>query len=113
MKRFLLIVYLLETGLVLSLAPWSAFWERNLFVDLFPLFGGVMRLPAIRGAVSGVGLVSLCAGLWELAALVGVAMSRVSLFAGRGSGAESLVVPADDHLGRVRSESRRPWAGKH
>lgn len=108
----LLIVYLLEAGLVLGLAPWSAFWERNLFADLFPLFGGVMRLPATRGAVSGVGLVSLCAGLWELAALVGVAMSRVSLFTGRGSGAESLVVPADDHLGRVRSESSRPWAGK-
>ena len=65
--RVLLIVYLLETGLVLMVAPWSAFWERNLLVETSPLLGGVVRLAAVRGAVSGVGVVNLCAGAWELA----------------------------------------------
>jgi hypothetical protein len=66
--RVLLIVYLLETGLVLLVAPWSTFWERNWLVETSPLLDGVMRRAAVRGAVSGVGVVSLCAGLWELAA---------------------------------------------
>ena len=91
LKRVLLIVYLLEAGLVLILAPWSTFWERNAFVEAFPLFGRGICLPAIRGAVSGIGLVSLCAGLWELALLVGIAVSRVNLFGGRASGPEPLV----------------------
>ena len=91
LKRILLIVYLLEAGFVLLLAPWSAFWERNVFVEAFPLFGRGICLPAIRGAVSGIGLVSLCAGLWELVLLVGVAVSRASLFRGRASGTEPLM----------------------
>ena len=66
--RVLLIVYLLETGLVLLVAPWSTFWERNWLVEISPLLDGVMRRPAVRGAVSGVGVVNLCAGVWELAA---------------------------------------------
>ena len=64
--RVLLIVYLLETGLVLLVAPWSTFWERNWLVETSPLLGGVVRLGVVRGAVSGVGVVNLCAGLWEL-----------------------------------------------
>ena len=91
LKRVLLIVYLLEAGFVLLLAPWSAFWERNVFVETFPLFGRGICLPAIRGAVSGIGLVSLCAGLLELVLLVGVAVSRVSLFRGRASGTDPLM----------------------
>ena len=63
--RVLLIVYFLEAGLVLLVAPWSTFWERNLLVEMSPLVGGVMRLAAVRGAVSGIGVVNLCAGLWE------------------------------------------------
>ncbi|MEE2612359.1 MAG: hypothetical protein VX975_00910 [Acidobacteriota bacterium] len=64
--RVLLIVYLLETGLVLLVAPWSTFWERNWLVETSPLLDGVMRRVAVRGAVSGVGVVNLCAGVWEL-----------------------------------------------
>ena len=69
--RVLLIVYLLETGLVLLVAPWSTFWERNLLVET----SRVMRLAAVRGVVSGVGVVNLCAGLWELAVSL-IAMAR-------------------------------------
>ena len=65
--RVLLIVYLLEAGLVLLVAPWSTFWERNLLMETSPMLGGVMRLAAVRGAVSGVGVVNLCAGVWQLA----------------------------------------------
>jgi hypothetical protein len=66
--RVLLIVYFLETGLVLMVAPWSTFWERNWLVEISPLVDGVMRRSAVRGAVSGVGVVNVCAGVLELAA---------------------------------------------
>ena len=70
LARVLLIVYFLETGLVLIVAPWSTFWERNWLVEISPLVDGVMRRSAVRGAVSGVGVVNVCAGVFELAALL-------------------------------------------
>ena len=51
---------------MLLVAPWSTFWERNLFVETPLMLGGVMRLAAVRGAVSGVGVVNLFAGIWQL-----------------------------------------------
>jgi hypothetical protein len=66
LRRGLLIVYFLEAGLVLLIAPWSTFWERNLLVDIWPWFGGMMRLVAVRGVVSGVGIVNLWIGLADL-----------------------------------------------
>ena len=74
--RILLIVYFLETGLVLLLAPWSIVWERNLFVELSPLWRSMARLHGVRGAVSGLGLVSLGIGVRELMVLIGAAMRR-------------------------------------
>ena len=77
--RVLLIVYLLETGLVLLVAPWSTFWERNWLVEISPLLDGVMRRAAVRGAVSGVGVINLCAGLWELAVSLLALVRRVGV----------------------------------
>lgn len=77
--RILLIVYLLETGLVLLVAPWSTFWEGNWLVETSPLLDGVMRRAAVRGAVSGVGVVNLCAGVWELAVSLLALVRRVGV----------------------------------
>lgn len=77
--RILLIVYFLETGLVLMVAPWSTFWERNWLVEISPLVDGVMRRSTVRGAVSGVGVVNVCAGLLELAALLITLVRPVSV----------------------------------
>lgn len=102
-------MYFLETGLVLLVAPWSTFWDRNLLVETVPLIGGVARLAAVRGAVSGVGLLNLCAGLWELAAsLLGmVRPARVSVPGPpeREPGAASDETPG----GGLRGEDTNPW----
>jgi hypothetical protein len=104
--RVLLIVYFLETGLVLLVAPWSTFWERNSLVDVSPLLGGVMRLAAVRGAVSGVGIVNLCMGLWGMAA-ASLALSRsVSASVSRPQ------EPTEEEptgSGARRAEDARPW----
>jgi hypothetical protein len=63
--RLLLAAYFLEAGLVLIVAPWSAFWERNFFVHRMPQLADFLSSPIARGAVSGIGLVTTIAGLAE------------------------------------------------
>lgn len=67
----MLIALLLEAGLLLILIPWSAFWDRNYFVEAVPVVGTVLTNNFVRGAISGLGLVNLLAALGELADLFG------------------------------------------
>ena len=53
------------------LIPWSAFWERNYFVEAWPTLGGWLTNNYTRGAISGLGLVNVWAALAELADLFG------------------------------------------
>ena len=62
----LLALYLLEAGLLLMLAPWTQFWERNYFAALQPLLATWLTHPIVRGAVSGVGIVSVVAAVLEI-----------------------------------------------
>ena len=101
-----MIVYFLEAGLVLLVAPWSTVWERNLFVEVLPAWGSVARLHGVRGMVSGVGLVSLAIGLWELAAAV-----KASLRRRRGTGSERLAPPGGG-VDRALAEEAGTWSRK-
>ena len=58
--------YFLEVGLLLVFVPWSAFWDRNYFASLLPAIGEAIKSPYVRGAVSGLGLINIVAGLAEL-----------------------------------------------
>lgn len=53
-------------GLWLLIAPWTALWDRNYFARLLPMLGSLMASPYVRGAVTGVGLVTMAAGVREL-----------------------------------------------
>jgi hypothetical protein len=64
----LLAAYFLEAGLILIIAPWSSFWDRNFFAGASPLLDSLLASPYARGAVSGIGLITLVAGITELAA---------------------------------------------
>ena len=68
--RLLLIAYLIETGLLLFIGPWSALWDRNLFVQSIGELGELAKSGFVRGAVSGVGVLCVGAGLADLATLV-------------------------------------------
>jgi len=59
-------------GLVLLVVPWSPFWDRNYFLDLWPALASVTGSNFIRGAVSGLGIINLWAAMAELAALFGM-----------------------------------------
>lgn len=67
--RLLFAAYFLEAGLILIVAPWSAFWDRNFFAESLPALEHILASPFARGAVSGVGAITVIAGLTELAAV--------------------------------------------
>ena len=62
---------MLETGLLLILIPWSAFWERNYFFEWSPALSALMTSNYMRGAISGLGLINVWAALAELADMFG------------------------------------------
>ena len=70
---------LLEAGLLLVLIPWSAFWDRNYFVESLPVIGELLTNNFVRGAVSGLGVVNLLAALAELAEMFSGGRSRSDL----------------------------------
>jgi len=76
--RLLLAIYLIEAGLVLVVAPWTSFWDRNYFATLAPWLRPWLDQPALRGAVTLVGLVTGVAGVREFSGAV-VARARARL----------------------------------
>ena len=94
--RLLFAAYFLEAGLILIVAPWSAFWDRNFFAAAFPLVDTLLSSPFVRGAVSGIGVITALAGLAELGGrLPRAATPRISSV-------------ADDSFESVMADLRRP-----
>lgn len=65
-SRLLVAAYLIEAGVLLVLAPWSGLWQRNYFAAHLPLVGQWMLSPYVKGAVTGIGLVTALGGLRDL-----------------------------------------------
>ncbi len=55
----LVVLLCFELGVLLLLLPWFGIWEQNFFLSRFPSLMGVMLHPAMRGAVSGLGLLDI------------------------------------------------------
>jgi len=70
LSRLLFAAYFLEAGFILMVAPWSAFWEHNRFAEARPALENLVSNPYARGGVSGVGLITVLAGLVELGSIV-------------------------------------------
>ena len=74
LSRWLYIAYFLEVGLVLTVVPWSNYWDRNVLGEVIPPLKVVLQNNYIRGGVSGIGLINLIAGFGEIMTVI--AMSR-------------------------------------
>jgi hypothetical protein len=72
LRRLIFLAYFVEVGLVLLVVPWSPFWDRNYFVQIWPALETLTRSNLIRGAVSGLGVVNLWAAMSELGVLFGM-----------------------------------------
>ncbi len=66
LRRLLLVAFFLEVGLLLIVLPWSAFWESNYFGVIWPGLRPLLANPFTKGAISGLGVLNLLAGLFEL-----------------------------------------------
>ena len=84
MKRLVLVAFFFEAGFLLSVVPWSASWDRNYFTQGLPLVRTAITNNFVRGAVSGLGILNVAAGIGEL----------ISLLAAAGRGDAPPQVPA-------------------
>ncbi|MCS7079213.1 MAG: hypothetical protein NZ585_04075 [Chloracidobacterium sp.] len=75
LTAILFIALCFEVGLLLTVIPWTSYWENNFF-----LFWLTARFPSlqlttfvqsgyVRGTVTGLGIVNLALGLLEITAL--------------------------------------------
>jgi len=60
--RALTVVLLFELGALLLYLPWSVFWEQNYFLSHYPWMMRFVLHPAIRGIVSGIGVLDIFVG---------------------------------------------------
>lgn len=51
---------------MLVIVPWTLFWERNVFVTGSHAAAHVLLSPWLRGALSGIGVVAIGAGLLDI-----------------------------------------------
>jgi hypothetical protein len=65
------VAFFLEVGLLLIVLPWSAFWDSNYFALTWPSFRPFLTNNFVRGAVTGLGVVNLCAGFADLSLVFG------------------------------------------
>ena len=72
LTRLIFAAYFLEAGLILIVAPWSGFWDNNGLAAWLPSADSWITSPFVRGAVTGVGLITAIAGLIELAGVFGL-----------------------------------------
>lgn len=69
MSRLVLVIFFLEVGLVLTLAPWSTYWDRNYFAETMPAVRLLITNNFVRGGVTGLGLINICAAMADLVGL--------------------------------------------
>lgn len=69
--RVLFAAYFIEAGLILVVAPWSGFWQRNVFALYVPALQPLLDSAVVRLGVSIIGIITALAGLAEIAGLFG------------------------------------------
>jgi hypothetical protein len=55
----LLVVICCIMGAILFYLPWTGIWEQNYFLSHFPSLMRILLHPAVRGAVSGLGILDI------------------------------------------------------
>ena len=68
--RILFILYCVEAGTFLVLAPWSAVWDRTVVQIPLDLLRAAGLHPVFRAAVTGFGLIHLVWGAHDLDELI-------------------------------------------
>jgi hypothetical protein len=70
MVRVFFVIYCFEAGFLLVVAPWKPMWDRTMMQISLTALRSFFLHPAVRGAVSGFGLIHIVLGLHDLRALI-------------------------------------------
>jgi hypothetical protein len=58
--RVIIVLVLFELGIVLIFLPWSSqYWDHNFFLGRYPELIRILLHPAVRGMISGLGILDI------------------------------------------------------
>ena len=76
--RILFVLYCIEAGAILLLLPWGGGWERLILHVSSPELQRILLMPAVRGLLSGFGVVHLVWAAHDLDLMALARRSRTS-----------------------------------
>jgi len=59
------VLFCLEIGIILTVAPWTTFWTSNSLLASYPKLREILMYPFVRGVVSGVGVTDIWLAIAE------------------------------------------------
>jgi len=63
---FVLVLFCVYLGVLVTILPWwTKIWDHNLFIQSRPQLAAVLRMGAVRGLISGIGLLDIWIGVSE------------------------------------------------
>jgi hypothetical protein len=68
-RRIFLIVFILfclEIGIILTVAPWTTFWTNNSLFVSYPQVREIFAHPFVRGLISGLGVTDIWLAIAEV-----------------------------------------------
>lgn len=66
LSLFVLVLFCVYLGVLVLLLPWwTRVWDHNMFIQAHPTLSAVLHNGAVRGVISGVGLLDIWIGISE------------------------------------------------
>jgi len=66
LSLFVLVLFCVYLGVMVTILPWwTRVWDRNLFIQSHPALAAVLYNGAVRGLISGLGLLDIWIGVSE------------------------------------------------
>jgi hypothetical protein len=66
LSLFVLVLFCVYLGVLVMILPWwTRIWDHNALMDSFPPVAAILRTGAVRGIISGLGLIDIWIGISE------------------------------------------------
>jgi hypothetical protein len=66
LSLFVLVLFCVYLGVLVMVLPWwTRVWDRNMFIQAHPWLAAVLHNGAVRGMISGLGLLDIWIGISE------------------------------------------------
>ncbi len=66
LSLFVLVLFCVYLGALVMVLPWwTRMWDQNLFIEGRPALARVLHLGAVRGLISGLGMLDIWIGISE------------------------------------------------